>query len=114
MNGPWGLAINSKGNIIVSENSRCCVSVINPAEDKVLSFGSKSPSHGQFSSPAGVAVDDDDNIFVTDPVNKCIQKFTSNGTFISATPGNLGLKWPLGIAIHPHVASMKSATKPPD
>ena len=72
LNMPWGLAINSKGNIIVSENSRCCVSVINPAEDKVLSFGSKGPSHGEFSDPMGVAVDDDDNILVADRVNKRI------------------------------------------
>ena len=41
LNGPMGVAINAKGNIIVSEFLEDCVSVINPAEEKViLSFGS--------------------------------------------------------------------------
>ena len=47
-------------------------------------------------------MDDKDNILVADSGNSRIQKFTSGGTFIAATPDNLGLKGPAGIAIHPH------------
>ena len=92
---PWGVAINSKGNIVVAEygGERNCVSVINPAEpEKVIKL--------LYSNrPVGVAVDDEDNILVTDVGNNRIQKFTSDG--ILATPDNLGLNWPAGIAIHP-------------
>ena len=60
----------------------------------------------QFNTPYGVAVDSEDNILVVDGNNHCIQKFTSNGQFITAV-GKQGGKhlefWcPYGIGIHPH------------
>ena len=88
------MAINSKGNIIVSEFNRQCVSVINPAKlERVIrrrSFGLRCP--------IGVAVDDDDNILVAVDENNCILKFISDGIFISP---QVLLKRPVGIAIHP-------------
>ena len=47
-------------------------------------------------------MDDEDYVMVADTWNDCIQKFTSDGAFQAATPHNLGLHWPTGIAIHPH------------
>jgi DNA-binding beta-propeller fold protein YncE len=62
-----------------------------------------------------VVVDDDDNILVVDSWNNRIQKFTSGGRFILASPDNLGLCFPKGIAIHPrsnklYVAASKCIT----
>ena len=103
---PMGVAINSKGNIIVSEFDG--FSVIKPAENPeeekvILSFGSRS---GQFIGRIyGVAVDDDDNILVAESSSQLtgnrIQKFTSDGKFIAATKDDVGLKDPYGITIHP-------------
>jgi tripartite motif-containing protein 2/3/tripartite motif-containing protein 71 len=101
MNRPWGVAINSKGNIIVAEYGEKCISIFSPEGEKIRSFGSEGSRPGQFKWPQGVAVDDDDNILVVDNWNNRIQKFTSDGRFVSAVD-NLDLKSPVGIAIHPH------------
>ena len=37
---------------------------------------------GQFNNPAGVAVASDGNVYVSDPGNDRIQKFTSAGVFV--------------------------------
>ena len=97
---PWGVAINSKGNIIVAESGGHCISIFSPAGEKIKSFGSRGSSNGQFRRPAGVAVDHEDNILVVDYSNNRIQKFTLNGKFISAAD-NLELFFPVGVAVHP-------------
>ena len=38
---------------------------------------------GQFTAPAGVAVASDGSVYVTDSGNHRIQKFTSEGVFVS-------------------------------
>ena len=82
---PWGIAVNSKGHIIVAERSGHCVSVFTPEGQKIRSFGSKGSAHGQFNDPRGVAVDRDDNIIVTEVGNHRIQKFTSEGKFLKGS-----------------------------
>ena len=103
--GPWGVTVNQKGEVIVSECSGHCVSIFSPVGEKLRSFGSKGSGHGQFDSPRGVTVDDGGNILVVDENNHRIQKFTSDGKFISAVgkKGNkpLEFSYPVGIAIHP-------------
>ena len=95
---PWGVAISSRGNIIVAERGGNRVSIFNPEGKKIQSFGSQGSGPGQFNCPMGVAVDDEDNIVVADWGNKCIQKFTSDGKFLAAAD-NVGS---VGIAFHPH------------
>ena len=84
LQGPWGIATNSRGHIFVVEQNGHCVSVFTPEGRKIQSFGSKGTSHGQFNSPRGVAVGKDDNIIVIDYDNHRIQKFTSEGKFLVA------------------------------
>ena len=104
VNRPWGVAVNQKGELIVSESSRHCVSIFSPAGKKLRSFGSYGSGHGQFNGPDGVAVDDGGNILVVDG-NHRIQKFTSDGKFMTAVGkrGDNPLEFitPVGIAIHP-------------
>ena len=103
LNIPTGVTINQKEKIIVTEYGSSCVSIFSPTGEKLQSFGSKGSAHGQFSKPWGVAVDDDGNIYVADTGNKSIQKFTSDGKFITATENKRGqLSSPQGIVIHPH------------
>jgi tripartite motif-containing protein 2/3/tripartite motif-containing protein 71 len=103
--GPWGVAINQRGEIVVVESGGFNISIFSPTGDKLQSFGSHGSENGQFDEPHGVAVDRDGNILVVDTNNYRIQKFTSDGNFITAV-GNKGSKHlefdrPLGIAIHP-------------
>ena len=80
---PWGIAINSKGLIVVAEYNGHCISVFTPEGQKIRSFGSKGGAEGQFYLPRGVAVDRDDNIIVMDAGNYRVQKFTSEGQFLA-------------------------------
>ena len=100
--GPWGVAVNQRGEIIVVEHSGHCISIFSQTGKKIRSFGSQGSGHGQFRWPRDVAVDDDGNILVADAGNKRIQKFTSDGKFMVAIGRDtVELKNPVSINIHP-------------
>ena len=102
---PWGVAINKKGKIIVSECGAHCVTIFSGSGDKITSFGSYGSAPGQLKYPRGVAVDEDDNILVADCRNNRIQKFSPQGKFLNTigTRGKEALEFnfPFGMGIHP-------------
>ena len=49
----------------------------------LLAWGTHGYSPGQFVGPSGVAVDSSGNVYVADPDTNRVEKFTSNGTYIS-------------------------------
>jgi tetratricopeptide (TPR) repeat protein/sugar lactone lactonase YvrE len=49
----------------------------------VRAWGSEGTENGQFKEPLGVAVDSQNNVYVSDSNNHRIQKFTADGTFIT-------------------------------
>ena len=53
--GPWGVAVNQKGEVVVSELTGR-VSVFGPGEGKLRSFGSRGSGQGQFFHVSEVAV----------------------------------------------------------
>ena len=101
---PRGVAVNQRGDIIIAENDRNCLSIINHdlMGEKVHSGGVRE---GHFKCAQGVAVDHDGNIILTvSDTNHCVQKFTSTGNFIKEV-GKKGTKAmefnvPTGIAVH--------------
>ena len=92
MGGSWGVAINQRGEVVVTEWGRHthCVSVFSPSGGKLRSFGTGGSGQGQFNGPSGVAVDGEGNILVADTGNHRIQKVTAEGQFLAAvgTKGN--------------------------
>ena len=92
--GPRGIAINQKGEVVVTEGDLHCVSVFSPKGDKIRSFGTRGSGPGQLRDPRGVAVDGEGNILVADNSNYRIQKFTEEGKFL-ATVGTGGRGSPL-------------------
>ena len=103
--GPWGVAINQRGEIIVTECGGHCISIFSSTGEKLRRFGSKGSGHGQFSGLHGVAVDDDSNILAVEDEGCRIQKFTSTGKFIKAVgrrgKNQLEFKIPIGVVVHP-------------
>lgn len=105
LSDPWGIAVNKRGHIIVSEHRGHCITVFSGNGNKLTSFGSYGLGPGQLSEPRGIAVDEDDNILVADTKNDCIQKFSPQGKFLE-TQGKHGknaleFSWPSGVGIHP-------------
>ena len=80
MNQPYGIAFNSRGEMIVSENGTHKVSVFDIRGQRVRTFGSRGDRPEQMQDPAGIAVDDMDNIYVGNMYK--LQKFTSRGELI--------------------------------
>ena len=106
VNGPWGVAINQQGQVVVAECAGKCVSIFNSTGEKVRSFGSHGSGCGQFGNTLyGVTIDEDGNILVADTYNHRIQKFSSDGRFIAAVgtqgSGQLEFSYPVGIKINP-------------
>jgi tripartite motif-containing protein 71 len=48
-----------------------------------MSWGCTGSGDGQFNHPHGNEIDPQGNVYITDQGNSRVQKFTSNGTFIT-------------------------------
>ena len=105
LNKPTGTAINSEGLIIVvSELGGNFISILTPEGEKISTFGTAGSGNGQFNNLYGVAVDQDDNIYVADFNDHRVQKFTSEGNFVATVGGqgsnNLQFYHPFGICFN--------------
>ena len=81
---PWGVAVNQRGEVVVTDGDRYCVSVFSPSGEKLGSFGKRGSCQGEFNGPYGVAVDGEGNILVGCEKNHRIQKFTTEGRFLAS------------------------------
>lgn len=79
---PGGLALDSQGNIYVSDNNNR-VQKFDSNGNYISQFGSYGTGNGQFWLPWGIAIDANDNIYVVDVNNDRVQKFDSNGNYLS-------------------------------
>ena len=111
-NEPWGLVTAQDGTIYVADTWNHRIQHLDQ-EGNVLHVwgthidtGGELIGEGQFWGPRDLAIDQEDNIYVTDTGNKRIQKFDSEGNFIAqfggvgAEPGQFSE--PVGIAVAPN------------
>ena len=80
---PWGVAVNDRDEIAVTEHNNSRVSVFSSDGTHLRSFGSKGSDNGEFNCPRGIAFDKHGNIIVADTGNHRIQVFSGNGKFLS-------------------------------
>ena len=103
LNGPWGVAVR-EGWVVITECDSHCISKISSDG----SFGTYGLAHGQFSGPAGIAIDDGGNILVVDCGNHRIQQLSFTGKHLKTvgtsanSGGPLTFQCPTGITVHPH------------
>ena len=86
---PYGIAINSRGEMIISECDGHQISIFDARGQKIRTFGSCGDSPEQTKCPAGIAIDNADNIYVSSWHK--LQKFTSSGELIKCV-GQRGCK----------------------
>ena len=102
LNYPYGIAYNSRGEMIVSEVGDHRVSIIDNRGKKIRTFGSHGDSPDQMKYPQGIAIDDIDNIYVSSEHK--LQKFTSNGELIKCIGKEGGKEgefyYPCGVTLH--------------
>ena len=102
VDGPWGVAINQRGEVVVAEWEGDRVSVFSPCGEKLRSFGTRGSDPGQVKYSREVAVDGEGNILLADCENHRIQRFTSEGLTSVGTEGSghLQFSYPTGIAFN--------------
>ena len=100
MNGPIGVAVNKRGEVLVTEGNIHRVSVFSPSGKKLQSFGTHGSGQGQFLNPYGLTVDGEGNILVADFTNNRIQKFTAEGQSLAMYGGGPMLNHPTDIAFN--------------
>ena len=89
LNKPYDIAFNSRGEMIISEWGGDQISICDIRGKKIRTFGSHGDSPEQMIEPAGIAIDDVDNIYVSSEHK--LQKFTSSGKLIKCV-GQRGSK----------------------
>ena len=101
---PWGVAINQRWEVVMTEWGGDCVSVFSPSGEKLRSFGTPGSGQGHLKCPYGIAVDGEGNILVADHRNHRIQKFTAEDQFLAAVgtkgSGPLQFSYPTDIAFN--------------
>jgi sugar lactone lactonase YvrE len=93
-NGPWGVAVDGSGNVLVADTGNFVIRRITPAGavTSVTSGGNGyldgNGSSAAFDGPKGVAVDSAGNLYVADTGNDVIRKIASNGvvTTLAGSP----------------------------
>jgi DNA-binding beta-propeller fold protein YncE len=99
---PSGIAVDTDGNVYVSDYALDRVVKFAPDGTVLIQFGGSGNGPGEFSGPFGIAVDAANDVFVVDQLNGRVQRFSSDGTVSAwgapgAGPGEL--RTPFGIAV---------------
>ncbi|XP_078361721.1 E3 ubiquitin-protein ligase TRIM71-like [Oculina patagonica] len=101
--GPWGVAVNERNDIAVTETGNHRVSVFSSDGTHLRSFGKKGNKQGEFDYPAGIAFDNNGNIIVVDGNNHRVQVFGEQGEYLNqfGEQGSLDhqFKDPFGVSV---------------
>ena len=101
-NWPWGIAVNDKDEIAVTDNGNHRIQTFLGDGTHLRSFGREGNLQGQFNYPSGITFYND-NIIVSDSVNHRIQIFDDQGHYLHhfGEKGKLShqLDLPIGLSI---------------
>ena len=83
--GPNGIAVNTKGNIAITDYNGHCVYIFDEKGNCLRKIGSRGQKAGQFYLPYGVTYLNDNEILIADAANNRIQHFdVQTGTFVKS------------------------------
>ena len=106
LNGPRGVAVNSKGEVIVCEADAKCVSIFSSTGERIKVFEGKMTNDRPLGTVRGVAVDQSDKILVLDSDHCLVHVFSPEGKQLNSM-GRLGISCqgmhltsPNGICVH--------------
>jgi DNA-binding beta-propeller fold protein YncE len=89
--------------VYVSDEWRNCIAVFDTNGTFQSQWGTAGSGHGELHGPAGLAFDQDDNLYVVDSRNHRVQVFTKHGKVMSSwgtqgsDPGQFNTPWGLTI-----------------
>ena len=100
---PTAIAIDSQGNLYVSDEWLNRISVFTKDGEFIQEWGTSGHGQGQLSRPSGLAFDSRDCLYVSDSRNHRVQKFTKDGQCLGqfgtfgCGEGELNLPWGIGV-----------------
>jgi hypothetical protein len=83
ISAPEGIAVDSVGNVYVSNTGNHTIRKYNSALTFQAALGSAGSGDGQFSSPRQIAIDGSDNLYIADSGNHRIQVLNASGAFVA-------------------------------
>jgi streptogramin lyase len=106
LNGPYAVAVDTSGNIWVTNSEGNSISEFS-SSGTAISPATTGYIGGGLSSPSAIAIDGSSNVWIANELGNSISEFNSSGTAISGSSGYTGytsymggtLKSPYGIAI---------------
>ena len=85
LKGPYGIAVNTKGNIAITDAGGDCVYILDNEGNCVRKIGSQGENAGQFDHPEGVTYLNDNEILIADAGNNRIQHVdVQTGSFVKS------------------------------
>ena len=102
-NCPWGVAVNGRDEIAVTDQNSNRVQMFNRDGNYLRSFGREGNKAGEFNYPMGIAFHNNENIFVADCGNHRIQIFSGEGQCMGSFGGegslDSQLSYPYGLSV---------------
>ena len=85
LKGPYGIALNTKGNIAITDGNGHSVNIFDKEGNCLRKIGSKGKNAGPFNYPEGVTYLNDNEILIADVPNNRIQHVdVQTGTFVKS------------------------------
>jgi hypothetical protein len=82
LKAPKGVAVDSKGDILVADTGNNRIEEFNEKGESPKVFGSSGTGGGQFDEPKGIAIDSHNDVWIADTENFRIQELGEEGKFI--------------------------------
>lgn len=79
--GPRGVAVNSRGEVFMTDTGQKRVCVFGPNLRPLFAFGGPGQAHGLLNEPVGISIDRQDRVYVVDTGNGRIQRFSAAGQY---------------------------------
>jgi streptogramin lyase len=89
LKSPWGIAVDSKGNLWVADTGNNRIEEFGPEGKYLTKFGETGSEPGKLSEPEGIVIDSKGNLWVADTGNNRIEEFGTEGKYIAAI-GSVG------------------------
>ena len=85
LQAPHGIAVNTKGNIAITDDNGHCVYIFDEKGNCLRKIGSKGENAGRFNGPWGATYLNDNEILIADAGNNRIQHMkVQTGTFVKS------------------------------
>ena len=97
---PYGIAIDTKGMVYVTDSDKSVVLKFTPDGKHLATIGSKQKQPRQFGRPTFICIDSNDVMYVTDCSKHQVMMFTTEGKFLGSFVRKLRGRFldPVGLA----------------